>query len=41
MSTMQRVRVALRFGLSGLSYLGIISTGILCWRRPARPSACS
>src|SRR5437016_4753833 len=29
MSTMQRVRVALRFGLSGLSYLGIIVAGIL------------
>src|SRR5438445_13864694 len=29
MSTMQRVRVALRFGLSGLSYLGIIVPGIL------------
>jgi hypothetical protein len=29
MSTTQRVRVALRFGLSGLSYLGIIVAGIL------------
>jgi hypothetical protein len=29
MSAMQRVRVALRFGLSGLSYLAIIAAGVL------------
>jgi hypothetical protein len=29
MSAMQRVRVALRFGLSGLSYLAIIVAGVL------------
>jgi len=29
MSPMQRVRVAMRFGLSGLSYLAIIGAGIL------------
>jgi hypothetical protein len=36
MSTMQRVRVVLRFGLSGLSYLAIIVAGILL---PASSSA--
>ena len=29
MSSMQRVRVAMRFGFSGLSYLAIIAAGIL------------